>query len=405
MHRERLITRDFSLAWLGSFFQGVSWSLFIHLPGFLDDLGASEAEIGIIFGVAAVAALAVRPSVGQALDRIGRKPVIYVGNVINTGSILLYLTVGAIGPAVYLIRILHGIGLATLFSAFFTYGADVVPESRRTEGFALFGVSGLLPIAVAGVLGDLVLNAAGFRELFLTAAGCAAIALLLSLPLPERKPHARDGHERRGFWSMIRWRSLGPVWLMAGGFAFVLTAYFTFLRTFVDETGIGSVGLFFAVYGASAVALRLGLGWLPDRVGPKRVLYPSMACLAAGFVVLSIASGNVHVAIAGLFCGVGHGFGFPILSGITVDRAPDEDRGSAITFFTALFDFGILIGGPILGSIITAFGYSAMFTFSATVIVATTVGFALWDSRMLLAEQQSHLPVPGEVTLLPSPPV
>jgi len=383
MAHEPLFTRDFSLAWLGSFFQGVSWSLFIHFPGFLGDLGASEAEIGVIFGIAAVAALAIRPSVGLALDLYGRKPVINIGNVINTSGILLYLTVTAIGPWIYVVRILHGIGLAILFSAFFTYGADVVPQSRRTQGFAVFGVSGLLPIAVAGVVGDLVLNVAGFTQLFLTAAVCAGMALVLALPLRERKPQLAEGQERSGFTSVIRMHSLVPVWVMAAGFAFVLTAYFTFLRTFVDETGIGSVGLFFAVYGAAAVFLRVFLGWLPDRVGPKRVFYPSMACLAGGFVFLSIASGNLHIAFAGLLCGVGHGFGFPILSGIIVDRAPDEDRGSAITFFTALFDLGVLVGGPILGVIITGLGYSAMFKFAAVFILATTALFFIWDDRRL----------------------
>lgn len=384
-----MITRDFSLAWLASFFEGLSWSLFIHFPGFLADLGASEAEIGLIFGISAVAAVAVRPWVGQALDHYGRMPVIYAGNVLNVASILLYLTVSTIGPWVYVVRILHGIGLATLFSAFFTYGADVVPESRRTEGFALFGVSGLLPIAVAGVIGDVVLNLAGFRELFTTAAVCAGIALFLSLALRERKPVQRDGEVRRGFLAVVRRKSLGPVWLMAGGLAFVLTAYFTFLRTFVDETGIGSVGLFFATYGVTAILLRVFVGWLPDRVGLKRVLYPSMGSLAAGFLILAIASGSGHVAVAGVLCGIGHGFGFPILSGMVVSRAPDEDRGSAISFFTALFDLGILVGGPVLGVVITGFGYPAMFTVAAGVIIATAIAFSVTDKRMLRSQAKA----------------
>lgn len=402
---ERLITRDFSLAWLGSFFQGLSWTLFIHLPGFLDDLGASEAEIGVIFAVSAIAALAVRPLVGQALDRIGRKPVLHFGNVVSTGSILLYLTITSLGPSVYLIRILHGIGLATLFSAFFTYGADVVPAARRTQGFALFGVSGLLPLSVAGVLGDYVLRVAGFDELFLTAAACAFLALVFALLLPERRPDVREGHERKGFFSMIPWRSLRPVWFVAGGFAFVLTAYFTFLRTFVDETGVGSVGLFFAVYGAAAVVLRIGFGWVPDRFGPKNVLYPALGSLGLGFVVLAIAGGNGEIALAGLLCGIGHGYGFPILSGIVVDRAPDEDRGSAISLFTALFDLGILVAGPALGVIITSFGYPTMFVTSAVVIVGVTIVFAIWDGRMLRSLPPLTHHAADEAVTLPSPPV
>ncbi len=377
MTRDRVITRDFSLAWLASFSEGLSWSLFIHLPGFLDDLGASEAEIGFIFGISAAAAVAVRPFVGQALDRWGRMPVIHAGNVANVASALLYLTVSTLGPWVYIVRVIHGVALATLFSAFFTYGADVVPASRRTEGFALFGVSGLLPIGFAGVIGDVVLDKAGFRELFLTAAAAAAVALLLSLPLAERKPLARQ--PRRGFLSVVRHGALRPLWWMAGGFALVLTAYFTFLRTFIDETGIGSVGLFFAAYGATAVLLRLTLGWLPDRVGRKRVLYPSLGCLAAGFLTLAFASSGLHVAAAGVLCGIGHGFGFPILSGMVVGRAPDEDRGSAMAFFTALFDLGILAGGPVLGLIITGFGYPAMFTTAAALLIGVAVVFGLWD--------------------------
>ncbi len=364
---------------MASFSEGLSWSLFIHLPGFLDELGASEAEIGLIFGIAAAAAVAMRPLVGQALDRYGRMPVIHLGNVANVGSILLYLTVSSIGPWVYVVRILHGVALATLFSAFFTYGADVVPESRRTEGFALFGVSGLLPIAFAGVIGDIVLNVAGFDELFLTAAACGSVALLLSIPLRERKPEEREGRTRRGFVSVVKLGTLRPLWWMTGGFAVVLTAYFTFLRTFVDETGIGTVGLFFATYGATAVVLRLTLGWLPDRIGQKRVLFPSMGCLAAGFVVLAIASGATHVGVAGVLCGIGHGFGFPILSGMVVSRAPDEDRGSAMAFFTALFDLGLLVGGPILGVVISVFGYPEMFLTSAALLVGVAATFSLWD--------------------------
>ena len=405
MQREPLVNRDFALAWMGSFFQGLSWSLFIHLPGFLDDLGASEAEIGVIFGVAAVAALAVRPTVGQALDRIGRKPVLHFGNVLSTGSILLYLTLSSLGPAVYVIRILHGIGLATLFSAFFTYGADVVPATRRTQGFALFGVSGLLPLSVAGVLGDYVLRVAGFDELFLTAAACAFLALVFALPLPERRPDVREGHERRGFFSMIPWRSLRPVWFLAGGFAFVLTAYFTFLRTFVDETGIGSVGLFFGVYGAAAIVLRIGFGWVPERLGPKNVLYPAMGSLGLGFVVLAVAGGNGEIAVAGLLCGIGHGYGFPILSGIVVDRAPDEDRGSAISLFTALFDLGILVAGPALGVIITTLGYPAMFVSAAVTILVVTAVFAVWDSQTMRSLPPVAPHVVEDAVALPNPPV
>ena len=143
------------LAFAANFFSGLAFALFLLLPGYLTDLGADETQLGVIFGLTAVASIAMRPFLGTAMDRYGRRPVILVGNIINITFILFYLTVSVLGPWVYVVRIGHGVAEAMLFSALFTYGTDVVPSSRRTEGLAMFGVSGLLPIAFAGIIGDI----------------------------------------------------------------------------------------------------------------------------------------------------------------------------------------------------------------------------------------------------------
>jgi MFS family permease len=149
----------------------------------------------------------------------------------------------------------------------------------------------------------------------------------------------------------------------------------------VDDTGLGSVGLFFSMYVAVAIAERVFLGWLPDRAGKKRVLYPSIGALVAGFLVLAGASSWVGVAIAGALCGAGHGFIFPILSTLLVDRAPETDRGSALSFFTAMLDVGTLIGGPILGVIIDSAGWGPMYVTAGIGLGIATVIFARWDRR------------------------
>jgi MFS family permease len=376
---DRLLTRSFVLVSLANLFNGLSFNLYLHLPGFLKDLGADEVQIGFIVGSAAIAAIAVRPPIGAAMDIRGRKPVIIGGNILNIASVLLYLTVTQLGPWVYVVRVLHGISEAILFTALFTYGADIVPKSRLTEGLALFGTSGLLPIALGGLLGDFVLSVGSFDALFLTALGFSVASLAVSLPLEEPELDREPGEHRAGFLSSVRQRDLRPLWWMTGVFALVLTGYFTFLKTFVDETGFGSVGLFFSAYIAMAIGVRLAFAWLPDRVGPKRVLFPSMACLVLGFVVLAGAGGSAEVVLAGLLCGIGHGFGFPILYGFVVRRARVSDRGTAVSIFTSLFDVGTLIGGPILGAIIVTSGYEDMFLAAAAMLVFGTAIYAWWD--------------------------
>jgi MFS family permease len=390
MHR--LLTPRFAIAWMVSLFSGLAFFLFVHFPRFLEDLGASEAQIGLIIGSTALSAIAVRPHLGRELDRRGRRPILLLGGAANSAVLALYLTVESLGPWLFMIRILHGFGVALAFTAIFTYAADLVPESKRTQGLALFGVSGLLPVALGGIIGDFVLGHWGFDGLFLASIAFGLSGLGLSTFLPESSTPAG----RRSQVSFVRpllQRDLLPLWWLSLVFALSLNAYFTFLRTFVDQSGIGSVSGFFAAYAGTAMLLRVVGGWVPDRVGAKRVLYPAMVVFAAGFVVLSTASTGSSIMIAGALCGTGHAYAFPILYALSFGRAGRTDRGSASAIFTGLFDLGTLVGGPLLGALVTWFGYSSMFLAAAAWVVAGSILFSLWEGDIGRRRQARTTPV------------
>ena len=373
-----LLTTRFATAWMVSLLSGLSFFLFVHFPRFLEGLGASEAEIGLIIGSAALSAIAVRPHLGRDLDRRGRRPILLLGGAVNVLVLALYPTVDSLGPWLYAIRIAQGFGIALSFTAIFTYAADLVPADKRTHGLALFGVSGLLPIALGGVLGDFVLARWDFDGLFFTSLALGVLALGLSFALPESSTPAGKGGEV-SFLRPLRQHDLRPLWWITVVFTLSLNAYFTFLRTFVDESGIGTVGGFFAAYAGTAILARVVGGWLPDRIGAKRVLYPALLLFAIGFVVLATASTDSSVAIAGALCGIGHAYAFPILYALSFGRALSGDRGSASAIFTGLFDVGTLVGGPLLGALVTWFGYSAMFFSAAGWVVAGSIVFGLWE--------------------------
>jgi len=377
----RLFSSRFLLAWGVSFFSGLAFFLFVHFPRYLEELGATEVQIGIVVGATALAALVVRPAIGRELDRRGRRTLMVLGNALHVVALLLYLTISTFGVWLFVVRITHGFAEALLFTSVFTYAADIVPEDRRTHGLALFGVSGMLPIAVGGILGDVVLARWDFTGLFLTAFALGLVALLLSLPLTESvTPSGPDA--RVSFLRPLRQRDLIPVWWMTFVFSFALTAYFAFLRLFVDETGIGSVGAFFGAYASAAVLLRIFLGWLPDRIGPKKVLYPAMIAFAAGFLILAGAHTGAAVVTAGFLCGAGHGYCFPILYAISFNRARVGDRGSASAIYTGLFDAGTFAGGPVLGSLVGTVGFSTMFLMAAIWVGVGSIVFAWVDGDL-----------------------
>ncbi len=361
-----------------AFLYALSYSLYLHVPGFFKQLGANEVVIGLLFAVAGATAIASRPLLGWAMDARGRRDVILAGGALNVVVCALYLTVTGVGVPLFAVRMAHGVSEAMLFASLFAFVTDLLPASRRIEGIALFGVSGMLPSSLGGLLGDAILSRGTYMHLFAVSAAFSAVALALSLALRD-PPRVGDQAPSRGIAAALMQPDLLPLWFLGTAFATALAAPFAFMKTFVLATAVGSVGLFYSAYAGAAVVLRIMLGSLPERLGPKRVLFPALLSLALGLTLLAVAKGGAVVAVAGILCGAGHGYVFPILLALVVARARPSERGAALAIFTALFDLGLLLGGPIFGAVVRVAGYSAMFATASATVVAGCVAFAVWD--------------------------
>ena len=381
--REPLLTRAFVLGFVANFLHTLALHSYLHLPGYLRGLDATATTIGWVMGAMSISAIGLRPLIGRLLDTRGRRFIVLVGSVFNVVFSAAYLTVDHVGPWIFVVRLGHGLAQAMLFSALFTVAADIVPRSRRTEGIALYGVSGMIPLSLAGLIGDGILAHAGYRELF----GFTVIAALAGAAaawfVPDSRPDPSEGDApSRSFFAAVSSRSLRPVWLAGFSFAFAVASYFAFLKAFVLEREVGSVGLFFTAYTIAAVGLRVAFGWVPDKVGPTRVLIPAIVCLAIGVGTLAVASNALLVGLAGTLCGIGHGYAFPITSALVVVRSRPSERGVGLAAFSALFDVGLLVGAPSLGLLLELTDYTTMFSAAAALAAAGAVGFVIWDRRV-----------------------
>ncbi len=330
------------------------------------------------------AAILSRPLLGRMMDQRGRRMVIVSGGLLHVTVCLLYCTVSTVGPWVTVVRVLHGIAEAMLFTSLFAFASDIVPASRRFEGIALFGVSGMLPVSLGGVLGDWILERAkngtllGYTQLFVVSAVLSGSAFLLSLFLKE--PEKQVGEEpARNMWEAFRQPDLIPLWIAGTVFATCITAPFTFIAPFVMVEKVGSVGMFSSCYAIAAITLRLVFGKLPERVGPKRVLFPAMGAVGLGLLGLATTNTKIWMGVSGAIAGMGHGYTFPILLGLLVSRARTSERGAALSIFTALFDAGAMFGNPLFGAIARASSYRMMFGVAAVMMVLGTGVFAMLD--------------------------
>ncbi|MGB1699769.1 MAG: MFS transporter [Nannocystaceae bacterium] len=377
-----LATRAYALVFVAHFMHAMSLHSYIQISGWLEGFGLSEVRIGWLIGVSAAMAVAIRPTLGRWMDRKGRKVVILAGGVASVIASTAYLTVSTVGPTLWCIRIIHGFAQAALFSSMFTLAADVTPPERRAQGIAIFGIGGLIPMSLANLAGDYLTRDGDYTAFFASTAVYALLGLLLTLPLAESLP-ARDEHtEAPSFVEVMSTRSLAALWILGGGYALALSPCFAFLKLHVTELGVGSAGRFFSGFAGAAVVLRLGFGRVPDRFGFRRALIPAMCSTALGLMTLWAATSDTHILVAGLLCGVGHGFTFPVLSAMIVDRCDVRGRGTAISSFTALFDLGMLAGAPAFGALATELSYGGAFAVSAGMLVVVIMAGGAADVRL-----------------------
>lgn len=360
--------------------QELAWSLLIHVPGYFSELGASEGLIGVLYASSALASLAFRPLLGRILDLTRRRTVILVSAVVNITVLVILSTTSVWGPLLWGLFLIQRTAQLALFTTMLTYGADSIPVERRTQGLAIFGLSGLIPIGIGGYAGDVVVESLGYVGLFRAAAGVSLVSWFIVWTLPVLPVRGRQ--PRRSFWAALAQPNLLPVWFATLMFAVGMESIFTFARTFVDDRQVGTAGIFFAVYGLTAAITRLAGGRMYDTVPHRLLVAGSIAGYGIGLGLLAASFNVGMLAAAAAVTGTCHGAAFPLLSSEVVNRARVSERGSAMATFTSIFDIAVLAGAPAVGFLIDGFDYLVAFTTAGVALVLGAVVYRAWELRI-----------------------
>jgi MFS family permease len=361
-----------------------SFSAFFLLPLYILDHGGNQGEVGVVMGVFALASAICRPWVAEMIDRIGRKRSYTVGSILMLVSPFLYILIqdplGTSYPLLLLLRAIHGVGLAICFTAVFTFMADILPQDRLNEGIGMFGISGLLGIAIGPIVAETVLEHFGFPGLFVTAGALAAVALFVHQPLRESNQERRS-MQKTTFFSLFKREKFIVVGLLSLLFGFGLAATGGFVAPLAEQRKLGFISVYFFCYSGGAIAVRFVGGWLADRLGEKRILPYSIVLYMAGLFLLPITYNQGTLCAAGILSGIGHGLLFPLLNTMAVRDEPTAIRGKATGIFTGGIDTGIFAGSLMLGYIGDWFGLNVLFVCAGLSMAAALLFFRFRHSR------------------------
>lgn len=323
-------------------------------------IGGSDVAVGIVIGAFAFSAVVGRPIAGRLADLYGRRPVVLAGLLLMSVSSALLLVPGGVAWLVFA-RLVVGVGDGWLFTAAVTWVVDLAPADRRGQTIGLFGIAVWGGLSVGSVLGQAVYDAASYDAVWLMAAALPLAGAALALRLHD--PHKPVPAASRPGFALPREAVAPGVALALANIGFGTMAGFVVLH--LDARDVAHSATAFTVFAAAVVFTRLFAGRAPDRFGAAPTAAVAFAAEAVGMGLLALAQ-SFPVALAGsLIMGCGFSLLFPALALAVVSRVDERQRGMALGAFTAFFDIGVGLGGPLAGAVAAVSGYPEAFWMGA----------------------------------------
>lgn len=283
----------------GDFYSAFTTPLF---PLFVEKLGLSLTQVGLIAGINRFLAFIVQPSVGYLADRYPTRaftmvglllPVVFIplsGIAQGFWTLLAVIAIGSIGSSMFHPAVT---GMVPLYAG---NKAGLSMSIFNTGGTLAFGVGPLFITWYAARFGLAAVPATMALGLLV------AVYLYLTLPSPPT-----EGLEQNGFLDAIRtslgdaWRAIALIWLVMVLRAVVGQSFMTFMPVLFVQEGFSliSAGTLFSLFTVAGTVSGLAAGAISDRIGFKPVFYLTHGLMTPVLLLfLQLSGGWVYAGAA-----------------------------------------------------------------------------------------------------------
>lgn len=339
------------------------------LPRYVEDeLGGSSVAVGVAVGAYGLTAALVRPFVGLAGDRWGRRVLVIGGSLIAAVSLLGYAAADSLGLLVAA-RLVTGIGAAAAFVGAATAAQDMAPPDRQAAAASYFSVAIYGGQGLGPVLSEVLRTGPGFGAIWGVGIALAVGAAVLGWWVPDgRVPGAAPPK-----LTLYHRAALVPgsvLMLSVVGIA----GFTSFVALHLEDLGTGNAGPLFLLYSAIVLTVRLVAPGLADRRGRKAVGMLGIVLIAAGLALVAAVPATGVVYAGTVVLALGASLQYPALMSLCMEAAPAAERSRAMSSMSLSFDMGFTFGVPLLGVVAELSGYRGAFLAGA---VSAAVAWSL----------------------------
>jgi predicted MFS family arabinose efflux permease len=333
------------------------------------DLGVTEGTAGQAVTATAMVGLATSLLVATVTRRIDRRIILLAFSILLVVSNLLVACAANL-TLLLLARVLLGVALGGFWTMAVATTMRLVPEALVPRALSIL-FSGVSAATIfAAPFGSYVGDVAGWRTVFVMAAGLGVLALIVQFAtLPRMAPHGLT--RLRTLIEVLRRPRIGlgmvAIVLVFGGHF----AFFTYIRPFLET--VAHVG----VSGMSAILLGFGvanfLGTILGGVMLERDMRLTLLAmpLTIGLIGLALAMiGGAPLADGALIALWGLAFGaVPVAWSTWLSRTVPDEAETGGGLIVAAVQLAIAIGAAAGGAIFDMSGATGVFTAGGLVLL------------------------------------
>jgi predicted MFS family arabinose efflux permease len=366
------------------------------------EVGMTEA--GALLGISSLFGLIGSMVGGAITDRFGRRRLILFGLITSALSSLALGLVSNI-TTLYFLIVVVGLLSRVAVPAYDAVMADVLPESKRQEGFGIMRVAFNYAWIFGTALGGLV-AARSFLALFVMDAVLSVIAaIVLYRFLPETKPAFQTGrkesesflHTVSGY--RIALRDLAFMSFLLAGMTVLLvyqqeySSLPVYLRD-VHNIDSQSYGVMLSLSGLEVVLFQFWISRTIRKYPPFLMMMLGALFLTLGFGMIGFVSGRVLFLTAIIIITIGEMVFYPTGQVLAANFAPLDMRGRYMAVYGLAWSIPATVGPAAAGLILDNYNPDLLWYTGGVLCALAAIGF--YALHLWLGRQQRFIPPPVE---------
>ena len=291
------------------------------------DAGVAPALLGLLSACYAFAPLLLALPAGRLADRLGVRPVLLIGGVALSASCVVLLAAPHRVSWLAAGLVLAGVGHLLCMTGEQTAVAKMATSSSDSR-FGTYTFASSLGQAV----GPLLLSVGVDTVVLLCALAVSGIAIASGLAIASY-PASAHAKSNGNLVALLRDRVLRRAVVVSGIVMAAVDITVVYLPALGTQAGFSAafVGWVLAVRATASMAVRLIAGWAVALLGRRGVLLIGMSASAAAFVAVATWQHPGVWLMGAVMFGAGLGVAQPITMSAVADRAPQDNKGTAMT--------------------------------------------------------------------------